>query len=78
MLETLYECAQLEKNQKILGQLGIIRTMLGFFLPMRSGSGAQWNYEILLRVLKIIDSVIKLGPLLSSTFFISRPSSQHS
>lgn len=58
VLECLFECAQLEKNRKILGQLGLLRTLQGFFLPMRTGSGAQWNFDVLLRVLKIIETML--------------------
>lgn len=46
-------------------------TVQSFFLPMRSNSGTTWNFDILLRVLKIIDNVIQDGSNLFSllTFF---------
>lgn len=61
-----------DKNQKILGHLGIIRTLQAFFLPMRTGSNTVWNFEILLRVLKIFDNVIKLCALSTSLLHASR------
>jgi len=41
----------------MLGQLGIIQTMQSFFLPMKQNN-RQGNFEILLRVLKILDRVL--------------------
>lgn len=58
ILSALVEITQIEKNQRAVNQLGLMKMVDGFFLPMNDGR-IKWDLEILLKVLKMLDNTVK-------------------
>lgn len=58
IISALIEITQIEKNQRAAGQLGIIKILEGFFFPI-SDLRAKFDLEILFKVLKLLDNLVK-------------------
>lgn len=71
ILECLAELAAIDKNQRILGQLGIIQTLnvrissykianslQGFYNPLKNPN-ASWDFEVLTFVLRLSQNLIQ-------------------
>jgi hypothetical protein len=54
LLDVLYEVTADEKKQRDIGQLNIFKALEEFFLPFKNPS-LRWVFEVLVRVLKLID-----------------------
>lgn len=59
-LEIILESSSDNRTQKILASLNIISPcLMGFFLPMKTTTTTKWNFEILMRVLTILNRLIQ-------------------
>lgn len=60
LLHAILEFSNSDKNRYYFSQSGIIKRLLQFFAPLSEKNGLLWNYEILERVLAILDRLIAL------------------
>eukprot|EP01124_Arcella_intermedia_P012376 TRINITY_DN18734_c0_g1_i1.p1 TRINITY_DN18734_c0_g1~~TRINITY_DN18734_c0_g1_i1.p1 ORF type:complete len:1224 (-),score=317.96 TRINITY_DN18734_c0_g1_i1:12-3683(-) len=58
VLDLIYEIAVEERNQRALGQLGIMKLLDSYFSPLKTPS-QKWNFEILVKVLKLTERLIQ-------------------
>jgi len=61
ILHGIAEFCKLERNKQIVGQLNIMDKLRRFFMPLNPQNGLKWNYQILEKVLTVIDRLITVA-----------------